>query len=89
MIDAEVEQHYNQLLKKVNSVKDFSSMLPDDALNDSILLNFILYFVEPSFQGLELCTTMNGIFLTDDEKEAIYPPIIDFIDLLKDKFMIR
>ena len=89
MIDAEIEQHYNQLLKKVNSVKDFSSMLPDDALNDSILLNFILYFVEPSFQGLELCTTMNGIFLTDDEKEEIYPPIIDFIVLLKDKFMIR
>ena len=53
MIDNEVIEKYDSLVKTVNVVKDFSAILPADLLNDTILLNFVLYFVEPSFQGID------------------------------------
>ena len=86
MLDNEVIEKYNSLVKTVNSVKDFSAILPADLLNDTILLNFVLYFVEPSFQGIDTLTSMNGISLSSDEKQAIYPLVIDFIILVKNKF---
>ena len=87
MIDTEVHTKYNALLKKVNSVRDFSSMLPEDMLTNSMFLNFLLYFVEPTSISLDGLTAMNGIFLTEDERKVLYPPIIDFIILVKNKFL--
>ena len=86
MIDDEVKLHYDSLVKTVNSVKDFSAILPADLLQNDMLLQFVLYFVEPSFQGIDTLTSMNGISLSSDEKQAIYPLVIDFIILVKNKF---
>ena len=87
MIDGEVVEKYNKLLKTVNSVRDFTSLLPENMLHDSLLLNFILYFVEPTFESLDGLTAMNGIKLSSDERDAIYPHIIDFIVFIKSKFL--
>ena len=86
MIDDEVKLHYDSLVKTVNSVKDFSSVLPENLLSDTILLNFVLYFVEPSFQGIDTLTSMNGISPSEQEKQNIYPHVISFIVYLKEKF---
>ena len=86
MIDGEVVEKYNALLQTVKSVRDFTSLLPENMLHDSLLLNFILYFVEPTFESLDGLTAMNGIKLNSDEREAIYPHIIDFIIFMKKKF---
>ena len=87
MIDGEVVDKYNALLKTVNSVRDFTPLLPENMLHDSLLLNFILYFVEPTFESLDGLTAMNGIKLNTSEREVIYPHIIDFIIFIKKKFL--
>lgn len=86
MIDDEVITKYNELITTVNKVKDFSPILPDNILTDSFFLNFILYFVQPSFEGLDTLTALNGISLTKKERESIYPHIIEFILFIKNKF---
>ena len=85
MIDAEILHKYDNLLKQVNSVRDFSSILPSDLLQNDMLLQFVLYFVEPTVASLEGLVSMHGVLLTDDEKDSIFPQVIEFLVYLKSK----
>ena len=85
MIDDEVVSKYDSLVKTVNSIRDFSTILPSDLLQNDMLLQFVLYFVEPTVASLEGLVSMHGVLLTDDEKDSIFPQVIEFLVYLKSK----
>ena len=47
--------------------------------------SFVLYFVEPTVASLEGLVSMHGVLLTDDEKDSIFPQVIEFLVYLKSK----
>jgi hypothetical protein len=85
-MDDETFVKFIALKKKVNEVKDFESMFPSDTGSIHMLINWVAYFIHPTWDDLDILTGQYGIELNDKEKKAIYPQIIEFILFVKEKF---
>lgn len=85
-MDGETEVRFHALRRKANEIRDFDSLFPSDTGSIHLLINWIAYFINPTWGDLDCMTATYGIHLNDDEKQAIYPSIIDFILFVKQKF---
>ena len=85
-MDCETELRFLDLRKRVNEIRDFDSMFPSDTSSIHLLINWIAYFINPTWDDLDSMTFTYGIHLNDDEKKAIYPSIIEFIFFVREKF---
>ena len=86
-MDLEIIDRFHELKTKVNEVKNFDSMLPSDNFSIEMLIQWIAYFITPSFDSLDDMTHSYGISLTAEERSVIYPQIIEFILFIKKKFL--
>ena len=88
MVDLEIIEKFNELKINVNKVKECDCMLPSDVGSIELLIQWIVYFVNPTLEDIEALVTSYKVELDEPQKEAIYPQIIDFILFVKKKFLV-
>ena len=88
MVDFEIIEKFNELKINVSKVKECDCMLPSDIGSIELLIQWIVYFVNPTFEDIDTLVTSYKVELDEPQKEAIYPQIIDFILFVKKKFLV-
>ena len=88
MVDFEIIEKFNELKINVSKVKECDCMLPSDIGSIELLIQWIVYFVNPTFEDIDTLVTSYKVELDEPQKEAIYPQIIDFILYVKKKFLV-
>ena len=88
MVDFEIIEKFNELKINVSKVKECDCMLPSDIGSIELLIQWIVYFVNPTFEDINTLVNSYKVELDEPQKEAIYPQIIDFILFVKKKFLV-
>ena len=88
VIDNEITEKYEHLKNACDAVKIgmFGKLFPPDLESDAYLLEFIIYFINPTYNDLDCLCDTYGVELSQIEKDLIYPVVIQFILFLKKRF---